>query len=220
MYLIKRVGVHSVKKIVVSFIVGFLLAIGASVAYAEVQGMIGKRIDGQFPLKVGDQFTDIPAITIEGVSYIPLRAAGELFGATVAWIDGEISMIPNQKIDIREDIQEAAQREQEEFERQSRERTERIEQYARARNEIKSEIELLQFKIKHLQREIQSREEGLKNPPLFAAPNVPYEGSDLQKKHQEDLANLKAELADLEAQLAELETQLAELEKNKPEELK
>lgn len=205
------------KKAVISFFVGFLLAVGASAAYAEIQSLVGRKIDGQFPLKIGDKMSEIPAITIDGVSYIPLRAAGELFGAKVAWLDGEIIMIPNQEVVIRKDIEEEARKQQEEYERIAQETHERIEQYARARNEIKSEIELLQFKIKHLQREIQSREEGLKNPPLFAAPNVPYEGSDLQKKHQEDLANLKAELADYEDQLAELEAQLEELDKQKPE---
>lgn len=205
------------RKAVVSFILGFLLAICASVAYAEVQSMIGKQIDGQFPLKVGDQFTDIPAITIEGVSYIPLRAAGELLGATVAWIDGEIIMIPNQEIYIREDIQEAAQREQEEFERQSRERTERFEQYANARSELTTKISHLKHRIFMLKLEIESRENGLKNQTEFAPPNVPYEGTDLQKKHQEDLTQLKTELADYEDQLAELEAQLEELDKQKPE---
>lgn len=204
------------RKVIVSFVAGILVAIGTSAAYAEVTSMIGKRVDGQFPLKIGGELSEIPAITIEGVSYIPLRAAGELFGAKVSWLDGEIIMektngIGGAATPTAEEMAEIARVEQERLLQETEKKNEILMQKSRLRGEIQT----LQFKINALKREIESREEGMKKTPEYVISNgelVPYEGSDLQKKHLEDLANLKAELAELEAELAELERQKAELE--------
>jgi chromosome segregation ATPase len=178
--------------------------------------MIGKRVDGQFPLKIDGKLSEIPAITIEGVSYIPLRAAGELFGAQVSWLDGEIIMEKiNKNVGVlpptAEEMAEIARIEQERLLQETEKKNEILMQKSRLRGEIQT----LQFKINALKREIESREEGMKKMPEYVISNgelVHYEGSELQKKHQEDLAKLKQELADLEAQLAELEQQKAELE--------
>lgn len=224
------------KKVVISFFVGFLLAVGASAAYAEVQSLIGRKIDGQFPLKVGNKLSDIPAITIDGVSYIPLRAAGELFGAKVAWLDGEIIMEPNQESVIREDLQELARQQQEEFDRKAREESERLNNYARKRNEITTKIDNLKVSIMQKQWDINSKKNEIekigsrkKNPPqeiLSLYRVTRYEDTPVYQQDLERIAQLKSEIetiqseiSDLEAQLAELEAQLAELEKNKPEEL-
>lgn len=204
------------RKVIVSFVAGILVAIGTSAAYAEVTSMIGKRVDGQFPLKIGGELSEIPAITIDGVSYIPLRAAGELFGAKVSWLDGEIIMEKTNDIGgatppTAEEMAEIARIEQERLLQETEKKNEVLIQISHLRGKIQT----LQFKINALKREIESREESLKKMPEYVISNgerVLYEGSDLQKKHQEDLANLKAELAELEAELAELDRQKAELE--------
>lgn len=204
------------RKVIVSFVAGILVAIGTSAAYAEVTSMIGKQVDGQFPLKIDGELSEIPAITIEGVSYIPLRAAGEIFGAKVSWLDGEIIMEKTNGIGgatppTAEEMAEIARIEQERL----LEETEKKNEILMQKSRLRGEIQTLQFKINALKREIESREEGMKKMPEYVISNgelVHYEGSELQKKHQEDLAKLKQELADLEAQLAELEQQKAELE--------
>jgi len=208
------------RKVIVSFVAGILVAIGTSAAYAEVTSMIGKQVDGQFPLKIGGELSEVPAITIDGVSYIPLRAAGEIFGAKVSWLDGEIVMEKTNDIGgaappTAEEMAEIARIEQERLLEETEKKNEILMQKSRLRGEIEGQITLLNFKIKKLRMEIESREEGMKKTPEYVFSNgelVPYEGSELQKKHQEDLANLRAELAELEAQLAELEKQKAELE--------
>jgi len=204
------------RKVIVSFVAGILVAIGTSAAYAEVTSMIGKRVDGQFPLKIGGELSEIPAITIEGVSYIPLRAAGDLLGAKVSWLDGEIIMVKTNEMygetpPTAEEMAEIARIEQERLLQETEKKNEVLIQISHLRGKIQT----LQFKINALKREVESREENLKKMPEYVISNgerVLYEGSDLQKKHQEDLANLKAELAELEAELAELEKQKAELE--------
>lgn len=204
------------RKVIVSFVAGILVAIGTSAAYAEVTSMIGKQVDGQFPLKIGGELSEVPAITIDGVSYIPLRAAGEIFGAKVSWLDGEIIMEKTNGIGgatppTAEEMAEIARIEQERL----LEETEKKNEILMQKSRLRGEIQTLQFKINALKREVESREEGMKKMPEYVFSNgelVPYEGSELQKKHQEDLAKLKQELADLEAQLAELEQQKAELE--------
>lgn len=204
------------RKVIVSFVAGILVAIGTSAAYAEVTSMIGKQVDGQFPLKIGGELSEVPAITIDGVSYIPLRAAGEIFGAKVSWLDGEIIMEKTNGIGgatppTAEEMAEIARIEQERL----LEETEKKNEILMQKSRLRGEIQTLQFKINALKREIESREEGMKKMPEYVFSNgelVPYEGSELQKKHQEDLAKLKQELADLEAQLADLEQQKAELE--------
>lgn len=204
------------RKVIVSFVAGILVAIGTSAAYAEVTSMIGKRVDGQFPLKIGGELSEIPAITIEGVSYIPLRAAGDLLGAKVSWLDGEIIMVKTNEMygetpPTAEEMAEIARIEQERLLQETEKKNEVLIQISHLRGKIQT----LQFKINALKREVESREESLKKMPEYVISNgerVLYEGSDLQKKHQEDLANLKAELAELEAELAELEKQKAELE--------
>ena len=206
------------RKVIVSFVAGLLVAIGVNAAYAEVATLIGKQVDGQFPLKIGGELSEVPAITIEGVSYIPLRAAGEIFGAKVAWLDGEVIMEKQQSEDYisPEEYAERARIEQERFDQEAKQRAEESLQKSKLRGEIEGQIMLLQSQIKQKKTEIENREEGLKQMPEYIEVTrdgaIPYEGSDLQKKHQEDLANLKAELAELEARLAELEQQKAELE--------
>jgi peptidoglycan hydrolase CwlO-like protein len=213
------------KKSVVAFLAGFLLAIGVSVAHAEIESYIGRKVDGQFPLIVNGEISEVPAITIGGRSFIPLRAAGELFGARVSWIDGEVVMEATQQSSEKkqtsitpEEYAEMARLEQEKFDRQAQQLNEELLQKSNLRGNLMSvnfEIDRLKDQIEIKRNDIESREENLNQMPEYVISNgerVPYEGSDLQRQHQEMLAQLRQELADLEAQLAELEQQKAELE--------
>jgi hypothetical protein len=70
------------KKYLIGAIVGFMLSLGVG-AHAEVISMIGKVIDGSFPIKINGNTLQNPAITIEGVSYVPTREFAESLGAQV-----------------------------------------------------------------------------------------------------------------------------------------
>lgn len=208
-------GGREMRKVIVSFVAGILVAIGTSAAYAEVTSMIGKRVDGQFPLKIGGELSEIPAITIEGVSYIPLRAAGELFGAQVSWMDGEIIMQPNQESVIREDLQELARQQQEEFDRKS----ERINEYARARNKLTTEIENLKVKMKFLKMEMGSIESKIEENPEYISVEGPvrYKDTPQYQRDLDRIAQLKSEIETIQSEISDLEAQLADLEQQKAE---
>lgn len=195
------------KKVVVSFISGFLLAIGFSVAYAEVESYVGKKVDSEAPLIVDGKRSEVPAIIIRGRSFIPLRAAGELLGVKVAWTGGEV-IVDKERSESPTSPEEAARAEQEQLSQETAIKNEISSQISK----LRGDIDLLKMQIRTQENEISNREDGLKLMPEYISPGVKYEGSDLQKQHQEDLERLKRELADLKVRLAELEQQKAELE--------
>ncbi|WP_010276361.1 hypothetical protein [Paenibacillus senegalensis] len=71
------------KKMIVGGLIGAALTVGVS-AHAEVTNlMIGKVVDGVFPVKLNGQTLHTEAIVIEGTSYLPVRAFSETLGMEV-----------------------------------------------------------------------------------------------------------------------------------------
>jgi hypothetical protein len=68
-----------------------LVLTGAVVAYAG-GGMIGKTVDAVYPFYADGTRSPVDAIGIEGTSYIPVRAAGEMFGYDVGFSDDVIAL--------------------------------------------------------------------------------------------------------------------------------
>lgn len=67
------------KKYIIGAIIGIMLSTTYSVS-AEVIDMIGKKVDGSFPFKINGKRATQDVIVIEGTSYVPVRAAADLFG--------------------------------------------------------------------------------------------------------------------------------------------
>ena len=206
------------KNTVVAFIAGIMLAVSTSVVYAEVSSLIGKRVDGQIPLIINGVASANPAVTIEGVSYIPLRAAGQLFGYDVAWIDGEVVMEQSQvnKADqpTAEELAEIARVEQERLNQEA------MEQNAQAKTS-NSEVLRLTLNIEGKQRDvglIKSRiseiEKKIEENPPYTSINGPttYKESPHYERDLAILEKLRSDLATLEAELAALETEKSALE--------
>lgn len=70
------------RKYIIGAIAGFFLATAVT-AHAEVVNMIGKVVDGAFPVKVNGAQLQNSAIVIEGTSYLPVREFGESLGMDV-----------------------------------------------------------------------------------------------------------------------------------------
>lgn len=64
------------KRTVIAFLLGAALATAGS-AYAEDIAMIGKKVEGEFAVKVNGKKLDKKALVVDDTSYLPVRAIGE-----------------------------------------------------------------------------------------------------------------------------------------------
>lgn len=70
------------RKILVLAVV--LLTLSLSTAYAEeIKSVVGKVIEGEFPVKVNGEILENKAIVVNGTSYLPVREFGEKLGFEV-----------------------------------------------------------------------------------------------------------------------------------------
>lgn len=72
------------KKFIIGFLVGIMLSFSFS-TYAEVQSLIGRVVQGIYPVKVNGVKLEKQAIVIDGTSYLPVRAIGESLGFDVSF---------------------------------------------------------------------------------------------------------------------------------------
>jgi hypothetical protein len=76
------VGGRDVKKFFMGLLIGIIVATTGTVFADDIKSLIGKTIDGQFPVSVsGNKIGD--AIVVEGTSYLPVRSFGESVGYAV-----------------------------------------------------------------------------------------------------------------------------------------
>lgn len=71
----------------VPFIILLIIALLASspAIAEEFQNMVGKQVQGQFPVKVNGKELEVQAIVIDGTSYLPIRAISEALGKEVTF---------------------------------------------------------------------------------------------------------------------------------------
>ena len=74
------------RKFFAGVLVGFLLSV-PTFAIAQQISMIGKEVQSEFPIIVNGETLPVKAIGIEGTSYAPLRAVGEISGYQVDFKD-------------------------------------------------------------------------------------------------------------------------------------
>lgn len=72
------------KKFIIGLLVGVSITAAGS-AYADdiVDSIVGKTIQGQFPVKISGKSLDTQAAVIDGTSYLPVRAIGEALNMEV-----------------------------------------------------------------------------------------------------------------------------------------
>ncbi|KIL39658.1 hypothetical protein SD70_18625 [Gordoniibacillus kamchatkensis] len=73
------------KRYITGGIAGFLIATAASAHAADVVSLVGKTIQGAFPIQIDGKPLDAPAIVVDGTSYLPVRAFGEATGYDVSF---------------------------------------------------------------------------------------------------------------------------------------
>jgi hypothetical protein len=73
------------KKYFLGAIVGVLLTLSATTYADDITSLIGKTVQGVFPVKVNGDALAKTAIVIDGTSYLPVRAIGDAVGYDVSF---------------------------------------------------------------------------------------------------------------------------------------
>jgi vacuolar-type H+-ATPase subunit I/STV1 len=71
------------KKMIFGIFIGLILAFPLGAHAEEIVSMIGKQVQGTFPVKLHDKDLSDQAIVIDGTSYLPVRAIAEKLGLKV-----------------------------------------------------------------------------------------------------------------------------------------
>jgi len=77
------------KKFISGLVIGLMISTSL-IAFANTTNIIGKQIQGIFPLIINGQKCDKDVIVIDGTSYLPVRKASEIFGYKVDFKNNEV----------------------------------------------------------------------------------------------------------------------------------
>lgn len=80
------------KKVAAGFLAGVMAAMTVTAYADEIGSAIGRTVEGTLPLKINGQKASKNVIVVDGTSYLPVRAAGELFGYKVDFAEGEVRL--------------------------------------------------------------------------------------------------------------------------------
>lgn len=73
------------RKYIIGAVFGIVLTVSTSVLAEEIQSLIGRPIEGQFPVTLNDKPLEKNAIVVDGSSYLPVRAVGEALNLDVGF---------------------------------------------------------------------------------------------------------------------------------------
>lgn len=170
------------RKYLIGGIVGALLAISTQ-SYGEefVSSIIGKQVQGQFPIKINGVKLNQSAAVVDGTSYLPVRAVGEA-------LNMDVSFNADLGIELKKKGGNSVVIEP--------------EKTAPTLQEIEEKIEANKVKRRAIDTWI-----GIANENLKYTKDNPEQNKEIQKemeKYQSMLKDNEAELQDLEKQKAEL----------------
>src|ERR1700730_15033832 len=75
----------NMKKIVLGMLIGIGLSLGVTAYADDIVSLIGKKVDGSFPLIINNVRADKDVLVIDSTSYLPVRSAAALFGYDVSF---------------------------------------------------------------------------------------------------------------------------------------
>lgn len=73
------------RKYLIGILIGVALTVSATTYAADITSLIGKSVQGVFPVKVNGDVLPKTAIVIDGTSYLPVRAIGDAIGYDVSF---------------------------------------------------------------------------------------------------------------------------------------
>lgn len=197
------------KKILLGIIIGFALSLPIPFASAEVASLIGKTIEGSYPIEVDGKRAEKDVIVVEGTSYAPVRVIGELFNADVAFIDstviikskGTLTMTHTEADAISQRLAEEAAAQQAWAEEQTR---------------IKNEIESAKWEIVRLEEEIKREEYQLEGFNRMLDDVKKIKDSMREEEYNQSIAKIEARIAEVPAKIEALKAEIANLEAQIP----
>lgn len=90
---------EDIKKIIVGLLIGISLSLGLTTYANDIVSLIGKKVEGSFPLIINNARADKDVLVIDGTSYIPVRSAAALFGYDVTF-NSDLMVVLNKKSDV------------------------------------------------------------------------------------------------------------------------
>jgi hypothetical protein len=86
------------KKIIAGILIGISLSLGFTAYADDIVSLIGKKVDGSFPLIINNLRADKDVLVINGTSYLPVRSAAALFGYDVSF-NADLMVVLNKKVE-------------------------------------------------------------------------------------------------------------------------
>lgn len=173
------------RKYLIGVLCGLVLSFTGSVYAEEIKTMVGKVIDGEFPITVNSTVIEKKALVIEGVAYLPVRAMGEALGADISFDENlGVKVKTNETVTDTSSLEAEKLKLQEEIGQLKREK--RAEDLRSHQNQLDSEeLIVKQNRLKGLEDEIKT-----------------YQEEAVVTKTQKVIDALKAEILDLKTKLA------------------
>jgi hypothetical protein len=196
--------------LILGIIIGAALAITTS-AYAddiksEISSMIGKKVQGSFPLTIGGKKAAKDVIVIENTSYLPIRSAADLFGYEIAF-DADLGVKLTKKegvametatgvVETKEEIQARHDKMEADGKLIVEKQNNKLKLQALV-DDIAGKQHILDGKIARLKQ--------LTDPIVDSAKSMGEERyQQVKKDYEADIVTKKAEIDDLNNQLIEL----------------
>jgi len=164
------------RKFLLGLLVGLMIAVAAP-AYGAVSSLVGKYVQGEYPVKVDGSPLANKSIAIDGTTYAPLRAIGEAIGYDVTFQDKTVvftkrvgvqkvetntTSISSQISEIQSQIDELNKKQaellKERFELELNNPNGFTNEQTLRYNEIKEERKAIQDQIKALEAQLQELE--------------------------------------------------------------
>lgn len=219
-------GFRLMKKFFLGLFVGvFVATSGTALATDGIKNMVDKVVQGQFPVKVNGEYTDTPAIVIDGQSFLPVRSFGETVGYAVYFdAAGEIMLKPDlSKIKVIHGMSDEAQAWKEKRSAEIEQLNARNQEYNNKRRELEIAIgknkgytEIIQDQIDRAQSQYDKYNQRQLN--FIDMHDERSEKLDeYLKQYQVEIDKLNVEKTEKVSDLQRFETELEELQASAPQ---
>lgn len=210
--------------LMLGIIIGTALAITTSVYAADIQSLIGKTIQGEFPIKIEGKELSKKALVIDGTSYVPLRVFGEAIGYESSF-DAELGIT----FKVSEVKKMANQQSVEESKMQAKAEEDQMNAKTAKKNVKYNEIGQVQGKININNNLIKSKQESIDQINVLIDKRIANktDASDAEKErinegvkqlesevqgYKDDITTLQAQIPDLQKQIDVIQKEIDDLD--------